>query len=100
MESSRSLSPGARHDEATPHPDFVSVPAQTTSMTEADYAQLISALSTATGILTNRSGELNAADLRIRSLVSIAEKEAKRAALDARSRSRVSDAENQITLAT
>jgi hypothetical protein len=98
MKTSQSSSPGAPNADPAAQTGLSSAP-ENTSMTEADYAQLVSALSTATGLLSTR-GELNAADLRMRSLVSIAEKEAKRALLDARSRRRLVDAENQTSLAT
>ena len=68
-------------------------------MTEADYTQLVSALSTAASILSARREELNAADLRIRSLVSLAEKEAKRALLGSRS-GRREEAESHTPVAT
>jgi hypothetical protein len=55
-------------------------------MAESDYVQLVAALSIASGLLSTRRGELNAAELRIRSLVSIAEKEAKRVLLEIQSR--------------
>jgi hypothetical protein len=94
METSRSPSPGALQIDAAAQAGLLSIPSSTTSMTEADYTQLVSALSTAAGLLSNRRGELNAADLRIRSLVSIAEKEAKRALLVTRSGQRA-EAESQ-----
>ena len=110
METSRSPAPAALQADAAAQAGLPAVglaeagllsdPANTTSMTEADYAQLVSALSTAAGLLSTRRGELNAADLRIRSLVIIAAKEATRSLLETRSRQRALDAENRTRLAT
>ena len=99
METSRTASPEVPADPAA-QAGLFAIPSNITSMTEADYAQIVSVLSTAAGILSTRQGELNAADLRIRSLVSIAEKEAKRALLEITFRKRAVAGENQTGLAT
>lgn len=99
METSPLPSPDALPAKGTAHAGLLSVPSNTTSMTEGDYTELVAALSTAAGLLSTQRGERNAADLRIRSLVIMAGKEAKRSLLETRNRQRGVDTPNPTNLA-
>jgi hypothetical protein len=87
METSRppSASKPAPDDEASLGIDGFAV-SPNSSLSEAEYMHLVTALTLSAALLSNRRGKLNAAELRIRSLVIIAEKEAKRALLEVRMR--------------
>lgn len=51
-------------------------------MIATEYEKLLSALRTVSRVLDANQGQLNAADIRIRCLINIAAKEAKRAVLE------------------